>query len=178
MPSPNSSNSNALLGLLALAIVGGLFLLLGGGFAAYFLLARGESHTHQKNPASDGPSASVPAGGQAKAEPAPAVGLFGPSAGKEGETWTLHELTRYLQSKGAIPGDGKVSYETHLQGVKAFVRIGDERRIVIGLSQMPTAKAAKEHLVAGDEEAQFSWGRFMIFGGKEYVARVQNLLTR
>ena len=153
---------NAKMGLLAFAIVGGLTA--AGGAGAYLLM--------KTRAVGDQPKAPASVSANPNAEPAPAVGLLGPSASREGETWTVREMVGYLQAKGVIAADWKISYVSLVNFSQAYRESGGKLEI----SKLETADKAKDFASGRDEAAFFAWGRFSVAGQKEIVARAKAAL--
>lgn len=99
-------------------------------------------------------------------------GVGGPSAAREGDSWTHKELLAHLKAKGLEFREGRSG--TGDREERPFVYIfWDGGKVRINLEESPQIARDK----AGVEpEISIAWGRFFMTGTKESLAKVRPLL--
>jgi len=98
----------------------------------------------------------------------PLASVVGPSASREGETWTHRELFEHLKAKGVVVELEPV-YEGGPLGVPAANLKMTDGKTVLVLKE-PSTAAAKDG-AALDQKRTWNWGRFF-FKSKDPVAIV------
>jgi hypothetical protein len=150
-------------GLLAITIVSGLAICGGVLLLFVFLLSPGrerDAATHQNDA---GKRVGLGEG----------IGKGKPTASNEGTTWTLPDLAKHLEEKGAIKAD-KVNYATPFGTPLAEFVVGKD--VVLNIIHAESAQRAKDIAAARGKEASFGWGRFAISGDRPVVEAAKRAL--
>lgn len=111
--------------------------------------------------------------------------VAGPSPGREGEEWTYRELRDHLERKGMNyriqEYDGAVCFVDaglqfdHALGAATNASRGTYVGTTIRVDQAPSASDAKDR--AGRyEHGAVNWGRFVIYGRDEVLAKIRTAL--
>lgn len=138
-------------GVLAVTIVGGLFLVAAAGVGAVVMANRSDT-------TSGGPVGSL---------------AGKPRADREGQDWTLRELLAYLKSQGLYINPTGGADEIGASTGYYRQELHDEQRYVWWVYQHRDAKSARD---AAGAKGWYCWGRFMFSTSQEHVEQIRRAL--
>lgn len=96
--------------------------------------------------------------------------VVGPSASREGESWTHKELAEHLKSKG-LQFEERPTHHGGFYGTPMEFDFGDGTVLVV---LMDTAQKARDN--AGANPGAHAWGRFYFSGSKKRVEEIRGVL--